>query len=96
MTVTNTVELSATQPLEVDGSVIGDVIINGTATMVAVADLPDCVADFTGDGVLDFFDVSAFLAAFGVQDPSADLTNDGSWDFFDVSAFLAAFGAGCP
>jgi hypothetical protein len=96
VTVTNTVPIDATQPLEVDGAVIGDVIVTGTATMVAVAQVPDCVADFTGDGVLDFFDVSAFLSAFAAQDPSADMTNDGAWDFFDVSAFLAAFGAGCP
>ena len=55
-----------------------------------------CSADLTGDGSLDFFDVSAFLTAFGAQDPLADFTGDGSFDFFDVSAFLVAFGAGCP
>lgn len=55
-----------------------------------------CPADFTGDGALDFFDVSAFLAAFGAMDPIADFTGEGAFDFFDVSAFLAAFGAGCP
>ena len=55
-----------------------------------------CPADLTGDGVLDFFDVSAFLAAFGNLDPSADFTQDGAYDFFDVSAFLTAFSDGCP
>jgi len=55
-----------------------------------------CAADFTGDGVLDFFDVSAFLNAFNAMDPAADLTGDGVYDFFDVSAFLNAYGAGCP
>jgi O-glycosyl hydrolase len=55
-----------------------------------------CVADFTGDGVLDFFDVSAFLAAFSAGDSAGDFNNDGIFDFFDVSAFLAAFAAGCP
>ena len=55
-----------------------------------------CPADITGDGSLDFFDVSAFLTAFGDQDPAADFTDDGSFDFFDVSTFLAAFSAGCP
>lgn len=53
-------------------------------------------ADFTGDGVLDFFDVSAFLAAFSEQDLAADRNNDGVLDFFDVSAFLTEFSAGCP
>lgn len=55
-----------------------------------------CLADLTGDGVLDFFDVSAFLSAFGGEELVADFTQDGVWDFFDVSAFLSAFSAGCP
>jgi hypothetical protein len=55
-----------------------------------------CVADFTGDGMLDFFDVSAFLGAYSGQDPIADLTGDGVFNFFDVSAFLNAYSAGCP
>lgn len=55
-----------------------------------------CPADLTGDGDLNFFDVSAFLTAFGNSDPAADFTGDGEFNFFDVSAFLAAFSAGCP
>jgi hypothetical protein len=55
-----------------------------------------CTADFNDDGILDFFDVQAFLQAFATQDPSADFTNDGVYDFFDVQAFLQAFSAGCP
>ncbi len=55
-----------------------------------------CPADLTGDGMLNFFDVSAFLNAFTAQNPSADFTGDGMYNFFDVSAFLAAFTAGCP
>jgi len=55
-----------------------------------------CPPDLNNDGALDFFDVSAFLSAFGVSDPAADFNNDGEFDFFDVSAFLGAFGAGCP
>jgi len=53
-------------------------------------------ADLTGDGILDFFDISAFLTAFGNQDPVADFTGDGAFDFFDISAFLSVFSAGCP
>jgi len=53
-------------------------------------------ADLTGDGTLDFFDISAFLTAFGNQEPVADFTADGVFDFFDISAFLSVFGAGCP
>ena len=58
--------------------------------------LEPCVADLTGDGSLDFFDVSAFLTGFSLQDPVADFTGDGFFNFFDVSAFLQAFSAGCP
>ena len=57
---------------------------------------PPCPADLTGDGVLNFFDISAFLSAFASQDPVADFNGDGSFNFFDVSAFLSAFGLGCP
>jgi hypothetical protein len=55
-----------------------------------------CPADLTGDGELNFFDVSAFLSAFASMDPAADFTGDGAFNFFDVSAFLAAFADGCP
>lgn len=55
-----------------------------------------CLADFTGDGTTDFFDVAAFLDAFSAMNPVADLTNDGIFDFFDVSIFLQAFSNGCP
>jgi len=55
-----------------------------------------CPADLSGDGELNFFDVSAFLVGFAAQDPIADFTGDGVFNFFDVSAFLVAFNAGCP
>ncbi len=61
-----------------------------------VCDSSGCPADLTGDGNLDFFDISAFLAAFSSMDPAADFDGNGNFDFFDVSAFLAAFSAGCP
>ena len=48
------------------------------------------------DGVLDFFDVSAFLNLFNAQNPEADFNGDGLFDFFDVSAFLNAYNQGCP
>jgi metallopeptidase family M12-like protein/PA14 domain-containing protein/Big-like domain-containing protein len=55
-----------------------------------------CVADWNGDGILDFFDVSAYLGAFSGGDMAADLNGDGVLDFFDISDFLSAFSAGCP
>ncbi|MBL4809101.1 MAG: S8 family serine peptidase [Phycisphaerales bacterium] len=53
-------------------------------------------ADFTADGILDFFDISAFLSAFTSGNIEADLNNDGVLDFFDISRFLTIFGQGCP
>jgi hypothetical protein len=62
---------------------------NGPATCP-----PDLAAPF---GVLNFFDVSAFLAAYNAQDPAADFAEPfGVFNFFDLSAFLAAYNAGCP
>jgi hypothetical protein len=54
-----------------------------------------CLSDQNLDGMLNFFDVSAFLSAYAVMDPIADITGDGFFNFFDVSAFLSDFGAGC-
>ncbi len=62
----------------------------------AVSGAVSCLADLTGDGVLDFFDISTFLTAFGIADPAADFTGDGSFDFFDISTFLIEFSSGCP
>lgn len=64
----------------------------GSLTIQVVA----CLADLNQDGRLDFFDVSAFMAAFNQQNPAADFNGDGAFDFFDVSSFLQAFNAGCP
>ncbi len=47
-------------------------------------------------GELNFFDVSAYLAAFNAQDDAADLDNNGDLNFFDVSFFFAAYNQGCP
>ncbi len=57
---------------------------------------PTCAPDLTGDGTLNFFDISAFLVAFSAMDPVADFNNDGTFNFFDISTFLTAFSAGCP
>ncbi|MEX0876841.1 MAG: S8 family serine peptidase [Phycisphaerales bacterium] len=55
-----------------------------------------CPADINGDGMVNFFDVSAFLTAYNNQQPDGDFNNDGLFNFFDVSGYLAAFSAGCP
>jgi hypothetical protein len=55
-----------------------------------------CSADLNDDGELNFFDVSAFLAGFAIEDPATDFNDDGQFNFFDVSGFLSEYNAGCP
>jgi len=57
---------------------------------------PPCLADFTGDGNLNFFDVAEFLTAFSKMNASADFQADGVFNFFDIAIFLQEFSAGCP
>ena len=60
---------------------------------------PPCLADFNGDGFVDFFDLDAFVECFeGGSCPtgrSADFNDDGFVDFFDLDAFIEAFERGC-
>jgi hypothetical protein len=66
------------------------------ATVVVRVSALDCPADFTGDGLLNFFDFAAFIAAYQAQDPAADFNGDALFNFFDFPAFIDAFNAGCP
>ncbi len=87
--------------LNTDGQ--GNMIATGTSNggggnqvLVARFNNQSCAADFTNDGQLDFFDISAFLIAFTESNPLADFTGDGEFDFFDISELLSAFQLGCP
>ena len=56
-----------------------------------------CKADFNADALLNFFDVSDFLALYNLQDPSTDLAPPfGVINFFDLSAYLTRYNQGCP
>ncbi len=83
---TGSVELGMFVPGETE-SVSGSAVVPGGAA---------CAADLTGEGDLNFLDVSAFLSAMAAMDPAADFAADGNFNFLDVSAFLQAFSAGCP
>lgn len=76
----------------------GDVVVEDLTLNIsgAVGEGMACAADLNGDGMLNFFDVSAFLLMFSNGDLGADFTGDQMLNFFDVSAFLGAFSAGCP
>jgi len=69
---------------------------NAGAAYVFRVETDPCIGDYNGDGVLNFFDVSAFLIDFLRRVSSADINGDGLWDFFDVSAFLVSYQSGCP
>ena len=91
------IPLNATTPLmDSSGTTLGTLTVSGSANIFATAQVPGCPADLTGDGVLDFFDVSAFLGAYSSMNPAADFDGNGVFDFFDVSAFLNAYTSGCP
>ncbi len=80
------------------GSVIEAGVDAFDLTFLDCEDTPDCVADFAAPfGTLNFFDISAYIAAFNAGDASADLAAPfGSLNFFDISAYITAFNAGCP
>lgn len=55
-----------------------------------------CQGDFAEPfGVMNFFDISAFLDLFSSGDIDADMNQDGVLDFFDVTDFIQAFSEGC-
>ena len=56
-----------------------------------------CPADFDNNGLVNFFDVAAFINAYNTQDPAADLAAPfGTLNFFDVAAYISLYNAGCP
>lgn len=77
-------------------SVTDDHLLPWLEQQLALLPTCTCPADLTNNGILNFFDISAFLTAFASQDPIADFSPDGVFDFFDISNFLTAFSAGCP
>lgn len=64
---------------------VGTLLVRGTATSCDA-----CVADLSGDGVIDGTDLSALLAAWGSG--AADISGDGTVDGIDLSVMLAGWG----
>lgn len=64
----------------------------------AVEFQPPCPADLAEPaGVLNFFDLAAYLGLFNSQNPAADIAAPfGVLNFFDLSAYLNLFNQGCP
>lgn len=73
----------------------GNLVVRGGFWTGSAANV--CVADFNGDGNVNFFDVSTFVAAFNDQSSTADFAAPfGILNFFDIAAFIQVFSNGCP
>lgn len=82
----------------VDSDLDGTVTAAESSDMVNLIDaIIGCRPDLAApEGVLNFFDINAFNAAFANLEILADWNEDGLINFFDVSDYLAEFNAGCP
>ncbi len=100
VTVPSWLDIVTLSAISSDGNIMcgsGYDTSNGVFYAFRITVTPDCVPDFAPPtGVLDFFDVQAFLTAFSESNPQADINEDTVLDFFDVLAFLSAFADGCP
>jgi len=60
---------------------------------------PGCAAADIAEpfGVINFFDIAAYITLFNTGDPAADFAAPfGTLNFFDISAYIVEFNAGCP
>lgn len=79
----------------------GGITVNRIAKWHCAAPDEPCPGDTNGDGVVDFSDLSAVLAAYGwcvgddLYNPDADLDGSGCVDFTDLSILLVAYGEPC-
>jgi len=65
--------------------------------LLTFACAPTCPADLTGEGDLNFFDISEYITLFNAGDLGADFAAPfGVLNFFDISEYIAQFNAGCP
>jgi hypothetical protein len=59
---------------------------------------PPCPADLAEPfGVLNIFDIQAYIGLYNAQDPAADLAEPfGSFNIFDIQAYIGLYNQGCP
>ena len=81
--------------LALDPAFPWDVLVDLSGGGGAHPGVSGCPADVNGDGVLNFFDVLAYLENFSSGSPSADLNGDEELNFFDILLFLEVFSSGC-
>ena len=97
LTLTMSIDASATADVEVTDGVTLPVTVNADATVVGSVTLANpCPSDITNDGVLNNSDINAFVNAFIAMDPAADFNADGSFNNTDINLFVNGFLDGCP
>jgi hypothetical protein len=70
-------------------------VIDADYGLVVSGILEACVADWNGDGVVDFNDLLEFVNDYVADLPRADLNGDGVIDFNDLLEFLNRHNGGC-
>lgn len=68
--------------------------LQGATKTVDIGAYERCFADLNGDGLVNFFDNSAYLAMYNNGDPEADLDRNGSVNFFDYSIWITIYNNG--
>ncbi|RMH25312.1 MAG: hypothetical protein D6692_11385 [Planctomycetota bacterium] len=82
--------LDPTQPWSVVATFCGGGSVSSASGTGCAADLAEPF------GVLNFFDIAAYINAYIDGDPSADLTEPfGVFNFLDISAYINLYNAGC-
>jgi hypothetical protein len=74
----------------------GTLVIARNGTSVTAYRTTRCLADWNGDGVVDFNDLLEYLNDYNAQNPRADLNADGVVDFNDLLDYINLYNTPCP
>jgi hypothetical protein len=83
--------------IQVFGSTANNIQRYQMGVFLAQTDVP-CTADLAAPfGILNIFDLQAYINLYNSQDPSADLAAPfGTFNIFDLQAYINVFNQGCP
>lgn len=84
--------VEAAPGIELQGSEAGSVVVEDNVMDLLLNGLGtgSPIADINGDGVVNFFDIVAFISCINTGGACADLNGDGVVDFFDIQLFVSA------
>jgi|GEM_PF-6905383 len=69
---------------------------NPVRLWLRMAPLGWCVADQDFNGVINFFDIVAFIDHYNAGEPWAQMNDDADLNFFDVAEYINQYLTGCP